>query len=312
VGGDYILGPDDELNVYTWGRVNQTLHLKVDRAGIVMVPEIGPVQVSGLTFSQAKKLIEGRMGQITGVEVDVTMGQVRTIQVFVIGKVTQPGLYSVSALSHVSNALVAAGGVSKMGSLRNIEVRRDNRVIATLDLYDLLLRGDTIGDVRLSARDVIFVPVIGPVAGVAGDVKSPAIYEMKGSETLGNLLRMAGGVTAFGYAERLQLERVNNHQKRVALDINLNQRAAGKFPVSDGDLVKVFTVLPNERNIVRVKGNVNQPGSYEWHPGMRVIDLVRAAQGPADHTFFDYALLQRREGDERRMKPTPLNLGEAL
>jgi hypothetical protein len=118
VGGDYILGPDDELNVYTWGRVNQTLHLKVDRAGIVMVPEIGPVQVSGLTFSQAKKLIEGRMGQITGVEVDVTMGQVRTIQVFVIGKVTQPGLYSVSALSHVSNALVAAGGVSKMGSLR--------------------------------------------------------------------------------------------------------------------------------------------------------------------------------------------------
>jgi len=312
VGDNYMLGTDDELNVYTWGRVNQTLHLKVGRDGTVIVADIGPVQVAGLTFGQAKKLIEGRMSQITGVEVDVTMGQVRTIQVFVIGKVSQPGLYNVSALSHVSNALVAAGGISKVGSLRKIEVRRDNRVVATLDLYDFLLRGNTSGDVRLSERDVIFVPVIGPVAGVTGDVKSPAIYEMKGNEGLGNLLRMAGGVTAFGYAERLQLERVQNHQKRVALDVNLNERGTGQYPVYDGDLVKVFTVLPNERNIVRVKGNVNQPGSYEWHPGMRIIDLIRAAQGPSDHTFFDYALLQRRQGDERTLKPYPVNLGDAI
>ncbi len=312
VGDDYILGADDELNVYIWGRVNQTLHLKVDRAGTVMVPEIGPVQVAGLTFGQAKKLIEGRMGQITGVEVDVTMGQVRTIQVFVIGKVSQPGLYNVSALSHVSNALVAAGGIAKVGSLRRIEVRRDNRVVATLDLYDLLLRGNTAGDVRLNARDVIFVPVIGSVAGITGDVKSPAIYEMKGNESLGNLLRMAGGVTAFGYAERVQVERVHNHEKRIALDVNLNQRSAGRYAVIDGDLVKVFTVLPSERNTVRVKGNVNQPGSYEWHPGMRVNDLIHEAQGPGDHTFFDYALLQRREGDVRQLKPFALNLGEAL
>ena len=312
VSDDYIVGPGDELNVYTWGRVNQTLHLKVERDGTMMVPEIGPVQVAGLTFGQAKKLIEGRMSQITGVEVDVTMGQVRTIQVFVIGKVSQPGLYSISAMSHVSNALVAAGGVSKMGSLRKIEVRRGNQVVASLDLYDLLLHGDTAGDVRLNAQDVVFVPVIGPVVAITGDVKSPAIYEMKGNESLGNLMRMAGGVTAFGYAERLQLERVQNHEKRIALDVNLNERSAGQYAVNDGDLVKVFTVLPNERNTVRIKGNVNQPGSYEWHPGMRVLDLIREAQGPGDHTFFDYALLERRDGTERQMKPTPFNLGEAL
>ncbi len=312
VGDDYIVGPDDELNVYIWGRVNQTVKLKVDRDGAVMVQEIGPLQVGGLTFGQAKKLIEGRMSQITGVEVGVTMGQVRTIQVFVIGKVSQPGLYTVSALSHVSNALVAAGGISKMGSLRKIELRRDERLAMTIDLYDMLLRGDTRGDVRLKPRDVIFVPVIGPVAAVTGDVKSPAIYELLGNEGLGNLLRMAGGVTAFGYSERIQVERVQNHEKRIALDVNLNERSAGQSPIYDGDLVKVFTVLPNERNVVRIKGNVNQPGTYEWHPGMRVADLIRQAQGPADHTFFDYALLERREGAERRMTPLPINLGEAL
>jgi protein involved in polysaccharide export with SLBB domain len=312
VGDDYIVGPDDELNIYVWGRVNQTIKLKVDRDGAVMVQEIGPLQVGGLTFGQAKKLIEGRMSQITGVDVGVTMGQVRTIQVFVIGKVSQPGLYTVSALSHVSNALAAAGGISKMGSLRKIEIRRDQKLAMTIDLYDMLLRGDTAGDVRLKPRDVIFVPVIGPVAAVAGDVKSPAIYEMLGNESLGNLLRMAGGVTAFGYSERVQVERVQNHEKRIALDVNLNQRSAGQSAIYDGDLVKVFTVLPTEHNVVRVKGNVNQPGTYQWHSGMRVADLIRQAQGPSDHTFFDYAMLQRREGAERRMSPLPLNLGEAL
>ena len=312
VGDDYVVGPDDELNVYIWGRVNQTSKLKVDRDGAVMVQEIGPIQVGGLTFGQTKKLIEGRMSQITGVEVGVTMGQVRTIRVFVVGKVSQPGLYTVSALSHVSNALVAAGGIDKMGSLRKIELRRDDKIAMTIDLYDMMLRGDTRADVRLKPRDVIFVPVIGPVAAVTGDVKSPAIYEVLGNESLGNLLRMAGGVTAFGYSERIQLERVQNHEKRVALDVNLNQRPAGQFPIYDGDLVKVFTVLPNERNVVRVKGNVNQPGTYEWRPGMKVADLIRQAQGPADHTFFDYALLERREGPERRVTPSPINLGEAL
>jgi protein involved in polysaccharide export with SLBB domain len=312
VADDYMLGPGDELNVYTWGRVNQTAHLKIERDGTVVLPQLGPVPVAGLSFGQAKKMIEGRVGQITGVHVDVTMGRVRTMQVFVIGKVSQPGLFTISALSSVSNALVAAGGISKMGSLRRIELRRDNRVLRQIDLYDLLLRGDTSADVRLEPRDVIFVPVIGPVVAITGDVKSPAIYETRGNESLGDLIRMAGGVTAFGYSERIQVERVEHHQKRVALDVDLNRASAGRFPIQDGDLVKVFTVLPTERNVVQVKGNVNQPGTYEWHPGMKVSDLVRAAQGPADHTFFGYAMLQRREGKQRALNPIPVNLDGAL
>lgn len=313
VSDDYILGPGDELNVLLWGRVNRRLSLKVQGDGTVLMPQIGPIQVSGLTFGQAKKLIESQAGQITGVQVSVTMGQVRAIQVFVIGKVNQPGVYTVSALSHVSNALVAAGGISKMGSLRRIELRRGNRIVSTIDLYKMLLKGDTSGDVRLRSGDVIFVPVIGPVVAVTGDVKSPAIYELKGNEDLGNVLKMAGGITAFSYSERLQVERVQSHRRRIVLDVNLNHRgAARQFAVDDGDLIKVFSVLPRQRNVVIVKGNVNRPGTYEWHPGMRIADLIREAQGPAPHTFFDYALLRRRDKIENKTRLQPVNLGDAL
>jgi protein involved in polysaccharide export with SLBB domain len=312
VSTDYVLGPGDELNLLIWGRVNRKVRLRLERDGSVLVPQIGPLQVSGLTFEQAKKLIEGRVGQITGVQVDLTMGRVRTIQVFVVGKVVQPGLYTVSALSHVTNALAAAGGVSPVGSLRKIEVRRNNRLMRQIDLYGMLLRGDTSSDVRLEARDTVFVPVIGPVAAVAGDVKSPAIYELRGVESLQSVIALAGGVSAFGYAHRIQVERVENHQTRVVLDTGLDTVQGRRFAVRDGDLIKVFPVLPQTHDAVTLRGNVNRPGSYQWHPGMRVTDLVREGQGVADHTFFDYALIQRREGPQRTSRFIPVNLNEAL
>ncbi|MGH7249271.1 MAG: polysaccharide biosynthesis/export family protein, partial [Pseudomonadota bacterium] len=141
VSDDYLIGPGDQLDVLMWGRVNNTLHLRVQRNGTILVPQIGPLQVAGLTFGAAKKLIEGRASQITGVEVDVTMGRLRTIQVFVVGEVKQPGAYTVSALSRISNALMAAGGITKVGSLRDVQLRRGNQLVAILDLYDLLLHG---------------------------------------------------------------------------------------------------------------------------------------------------------------------------
>lgn len=312
VGPDYILGPGDGLNVLMWGRVNRTLQLNVERDGSVLVPEIGPVEVAGLTFDQAKKLIESRTGQITGVQVDVTMGAIRTIQVFVIGKVNHPGLYTVSALSHVSNVLVAAGGISKIGSLRRVELKRHGQLIRTIDLYDMLLHGDTSADLRVEQGDVIFDPVIGPVVGVAGDIKDPAIYELKDSENLNKVLRMAGGVGAFGYGRRLQVERIENHEQRIALDIELSNLAYRRFQVRDGDLIKVFTVLPQQRNIVTLKGNVNRPGAYQWYPGMTVATLVREGEGPADNTFFGYALIKRIEGPDQRVRFLPVRLGEAL
>jgi protein involved in polysaccharide export with SLBB domain len=313
VGNDYVIGPGDQLKMLMWGRINNTLTLNVARDGSVMIPEIGPLQVAGLTFEQTKKLIEGHAGQITGVQVEVTMGKLRTIQVFVVGEVAQPGAYTVSALSHVSNALAASGGITKVGSLRRIELRRGNHVVRAIDLYNLLLNGNADGDEQLEPNDVIFVPVIGPVAGVAGDVKRPAIYELASNgQSLASVVRLAGGISAFGYSQRVQVERIENHDKRIALDIDLNDIRSQRFDVRDGDLIKVYPVLPQQHDIVQVRGNVNRPGKYQWHPGMRVSDLVDAAEGVAPHTFFKYALIRRQEGREKAIHMVPVDLGEAM
>ena len=312
VSADYTVGPGDELNVLLWGRINRALKLLVQRNGTVLIPQIGPLPVAGLDFAQVQKLIESQIDQIEGVQSDVTMGRLRTIQVFVIGQVADPGLHTVSSLAHISDALNAAGGVLKTGSLRRIELRRGNRVISLDDLYSMLLRGDTSADERLDSRDVIFVPVIGPVVGIAGDVRDPAIYELNGAQSLESVLRMAGGVSAFGYGHRIQVERVQNHMRRIALDISLDSSEARNFAVLDGDLIKVFTVLPQENNTVTLQGNVNRPGTYQWTAGMRVVDLLRDGQGLREHTFFDYALLKRKEGPARITHFLRINLGDAI
>ncbi|MBF6568124.1 MAG: SLBB domain-containing protein [Candidatus Binataceae bacterium] len=312
VGNDYVIGPDDELRVLLWGRVNDNLDLFVDRDGTILVPEFGPLQVAGLTFAQARQLIEDRGKQITGVKTDVTMGRLRTIQVFVIGEVNQPGPYTVSALSRVSNALVAAGGIAKSGSLRRIQVRRGNQLVRTVDLYSLLLNGNDAGDMRLESQDVLFVPVIGPVAAVAGDVKRPAIYEITGRTSLRGMLQLAGGITAFGYSQRLQVERVMNHDQRVILDVDLKEEKARTVAAEDGDLIKVYTVLPQQTNTVTVDGNVSRPGKYQYRAGMRLTDLINLAQGVQARTYFRYALLRRTHGPQKNVQLLPINLDDAM
>lgn len=312
VSNDYLIGPDDEMKILIWGRVNDSLDLFVNRDGTILVPEFGPVQVAGLTFSQAKQVIEDHGRQITGVKIDVTMGKLRTMQVFVIGEVNQPGAYTVSALSRVSNAIVAAGGIAKTGSLRRIEIRRRNQTLRTVDLYNLLLAGDNGGDVRLEPEDVIFVPVIGPVAAVAGDVKRPAIYEISGRSSLSGVLRLAGGITAFGFSQRVQVERVQNHDRRVILDVDLDTARTRAFSIDDGDLVKVYTVLTQQTNAVTIDGNVSRPGKYEYRPGMRLTDLIDNAEGVQPHTYFSYALLRRVQGPQKSQRLIPVNLDDAM
>jgi protein involved in polysaccharide export with SLBB domain len=313
VSDDYVIGPGDQLKMLMWGRINNTINLTVDRDGAVSIPEIGPLQVAGLNFAQTKKLIEDHAGQITGVKVDVTMGKLKTIQVYVVGEVAQPGAYTVSALSHVSNALGAAGGITKIGSLRKVELRRGNQLVRVIDLYTLLLAGNEQGDEQLQPGDVIFVPVIGPVVGMVGDVKRPAIYELgRSGEPLDSVIKLGGGISAFGYSQRVQVERVDAHQKRIALDVDLNEIRSQRFDIRDGDLIKIYPVLPTQQDIVTVRGSVNRPGKFEWHQGMRVADLVQLAEGPAPHTFFKYALIRRKEGKARTVRLVPVDLGEAM
>jgi polysaccharide biosynthesis/export protein len=314
VGDDYVIGPGDTLNVLEWGRINQTLLLLVDRDGMVQMDQIGPIQLAGLTFGQAKKSIENKATKITGVSVDVTMGQLRTIQVYITGEVNMPGAYTVSALSRVSNALVAAGGISKVGSLRDIELRHGNQLVGVIDLYDLLLHGKNNADRRLEEGDVIFVPVIGSVVAVAGDVKRAAIYELDKNrpEDLRQAIRLAGGASAFSYFGRLQVDRVENHKKQIALDIKLSQLTTQNFGVRDGDVIKIYGILPGLTNTVMIDGNVHRPGEFQWFKGMRVSDLVNRAEGILPHTYFRYALIKRFSGPEKHTHFVQVNLGAAL
>ena len=311
VGPDYVVGPGDQLYIYTWGRMNQSLSATVNRDGSIVVSGIEPLQVGGLTFSEAKKLIEGRMQQISGLNVHVTMGQLRTIQVLVVGAVSQPGTYTISPLSRVSNALIAAGGVAKIGSLRKVQLRRGNHTIKQIDYYNLLLRGDNSDDEYLQNNDIVFVPPIGPVVGVIGDVERPAIYELKGRESLRQALRLAAGAGPFSNTERVQVLRADVQRRLIALDVDYKDNAVS-FRLHDGDLVKVFHMQTIHEDTVVLTGNVRRPGEYQWHPGMTVSELIRMGDGVNFHTYFKYARVQRLIYPSLRRKIVPVNLEAAL
>jgi polysaccharide export outer membrane protein len=313
VGPDYVIGPGDQLNIYTWGRLNQTSTLTVDRDGSIEISGIEPLQVGGLTFEQARKLIEGRVSQISNVSVHVTMGPLRTIQVLVVGAVNQPGSYTISPLSRVSMALIAAGGISKIGTLRQVELRRGNQVIKRIDYYKLLLRGDNTDDVFLQTNDVVFVPPIGPVVGVVGDVQRPAIYELRqGATDLRGAIQLAAGASPFSDTERVQVERVDKRRRLIVLDVPYAELGGRRFTLRDGDLVKVFHMLTLHQEVVQLTGNVRRPGEFQWRPNMKISDLVAAGGGLAPHTAMQYAVLRRVTYPSMRQRVTQVNLSQAL
>ena len=223
VGPGYVIGPGDNLNILLWGGVQESYQLEVDRNGAVALPRLGVVQVWGLTLDQVQRLLQQRFSEFyADFRMAVTLGKLRTMLVYVVGEVRQPGAYTVSSLSTIINALFASGGPTKNGSLRRIQLVRQGRQIHTLDLYDLLLRGNKSQDTALQSGDTILVPLIGPVAGVAGNVKRPAIYELDPGMTLQHLLELAGGVTALGYLQRVQVERPVANERKIVVDVDLS------------------------------------------------------------------------------------------
>ena len=214
---DYVLGPGDSVRVQLFGNVNGIYEYEVSRDGVLNLPEIGPVTVAGLSFSEFRADINKRVKEmLIGTQVSVTMGQLRTIRVFVLGDVNEPGSYVVSGLATVSGALYQGGGISKVGSLRNVQLKRSGRVVARLDLYDLLLKGDNSSDRRLQPGDVIFVPPIGTTIGVGGAVKRPAIYETRGEATIADAVKLAGGLAPDAFAEGARLERIDGERTTIA------------------------------------------------------------------------------------------------
>ena len=222
VGPDYVAGPGDAIKIDVWGKIEGTWNVKVDNDGNVRLPKIGVVGVTGLTFSELKDLLLKEFSKYyTGFEMNVSMGPLRTVTVYVVGNAKRPGVYTVSSLSTVINALFAGGGPSKTGSMRNIQVKRNGRTVVTFDLYDFLLQGDKTHDIRLMPEDVIFIPPVGAIAGIAGNVKTPAIYELKGETRLRDLIKMAGGITGIAFTGRVQIHRIEDHHFRTVFEGDL-------------------------------------------------------------------------------------------
>lgn len=314
ISADYVIGPGDTVQVQLFGKENAEYSLVVTREGNLQFPEIGPVSVAGLTFQEMKTALKARIDeQMIGVKVTISMGELRSIRVFVLGDANRPGSYTVSALSTMTNALFVSGGIKTIGSLRNIQLKRRGKVMTRLDLYDLLLHGDTSGDMRLQPGDVIFIPPAGSTVGVAGEVRRPAIYELRNERAVEQVLKLAGGLLPTAYPQATQIERINARGERTLVDIDTKEATGRQARVQGGDVLRVHSILEKMEDIVLLSGHVQRPGGYQWRPGMRVADLVPSIAGELlPRPDLDYALVKRQLKPDRRLELFSVRLGEAL
>jgi len=315
--GSYALGPGDTLNITIWGSLSAKNELAIDRNGEITIPKIGNINVSGQTYNQARDTINKAISRYyKNFELNVTLGKIRTIQIFAVGEVANPGSIPVSSLSTVINALSMAGGPTRNGSLRNIRLMRDGKLVSEIDLYDMFLSGNSGKDIRLQNGDTIFVPVIGPVVAVAGEVKRPAIYEMKNKTSLADAIRMAGGISANGDSGRIQIERVAKNSNKIVLDYHAKDGDIdGSFAnvtIMDRDMVKVYPVQEAVRDVVVLRGNVTRPGEYQFRKGMRVTDLIKNFSDLLPESYLESAEVTRLALPDYHKEILTFNLRKAL
>lgn len=310
----YVLGAGDELLVQIFGKQSSSESLMIERDGTIVLPELGPVVVAGLTFSEAKALIADRIKkQILGVDVAVSMGELKTITIFVAGEAKKPGSYNVPALSTITQALTRAGGISDIGSLREVSVKRSGATVVTFDIYDLLLKGDARHDLQLQSGDVVFVAPVKALAEVVGEVHRPAIYEVMPGESVAKLLAMAGGLKADAYPQGSVLERVNAKNVRDLLNLDLTDSAGLNQQVRQGDVLRVGGTSTRVENAVTIAGAVVRPGHYAWRDGLRVNDLLTSLWSDLHISAdLDYGLIIREENVAGDLKVLQFNLGQAI
>ncbi|MBI4801790.1 MAG: SLBB domain-containing protein [Elusimicrobia bacterium] len=283
VTSDYVVGPGDEVVISIWGKVEARFALEVSRDGNISIPKVGLVNVSGLTFSELKGALTREISRYyTDLNLNISMGSLRSIRVYVVGGARVPGAYTISSLSTMVTALFEAGGPSKTGSMRNIQLKRNGKLVSTLDLYELLLKGDKSSDARLVNEDVIFIPPAGPLAGISGDVKTPAIYELKDGDSLTDLVAMAGGFAVTAYRGSVAMQRIFGHKFRDFYSGDLSEAYADEskdLRLNDGDLVKVFPITEQD-NAVNVAGAVAYPGKFGADMGRTTLrDIIKLAGG---------------------------------
>jgi len=313
VPSDYVIGPGDELTVQLYGSQNRTLHLPVGRDGRVNFPEIGPINVVGQHFDSARENIESRVErQLIGVRASVSMGDTRSIRVFVLGEARNPGTYTISSLGTITSALYAAGGVKPIGSMRRIQLKRQGTLVRTLDLYDLLIRGDTTDDNKLEQGDVIFIPPVGSTVSVTGEVHRPAIYEVKNESTVGDLVNLAGGLTPQADQSNAMLARVDESQHRVVVHVDLGGAGTRTEPLRNGDVLRVSRLRPTLDAGVVLSGHVFTPGSYAYHPGMHLTDVLHSVDDLQPNADLHYLLIRREVPPDRHITVVSADFAAAL
>jgi protein involved in polysaccharide export with SLBB domain len=310
---DYIVGPGDTLNVQLYGNEPASYELTVGRDGRINFPKLGPIMVSGMSFDAARSAIEQHVSeQLIGSRVSVTMGELRSIRVFVLGEAQKPGSYTVSGLSTMTNALFVSGGVKKIGSLRNIELKRNGKLVSVLDLYSLLLHGDTSADQQLLPGDVIFIPPIGNTVAVYGAVRRPAIYELKNEKTVEQVIEVAGGLVPDADGRLVQLERIQPSNLRRMIDIDLSTNVGRSALLANGDKLRVPAIRPTLENSVELTGYVFRPGKFEYHPGLRLSDIIQSFDELRPEADRHYVMIRREVPPEERVQVISADLEGAL
>jgi protein involved in polysaccharide export with SLBB domain len=270
----YTVGPEDELRVRIWGDINFSENLRVNRSGDIYLPQVGAIHVAGLQFSALDDHLRAAVGRLyRKFDLSVDLGRIRSIQVYISGEAQSPGVFTVSSLSTLVDALFASGGPALDGSMRHIQLKRGGSVVAEFDLYALLISGDKSKDVQLLPGDVIYIPPVGAQVAITGSIRTAAIYELILGETAGDLIDAAGKTSTIASGGKISLERIEDHQHRQATEFEFN--AAGlATQLADGDILRVYSILPAYLKTVTLRGNVANPGHFSWHEGMRISDLI--------------------------------------
>jgi protein involved in polysaccharide export with SLBB domain len=340
---DYVINPGDEIVLNGWGQVDIDLRVTVDRNGAINLPKIGTINVTGIKYQDLEGYLKSQIGRVfRNFKLSVSMGKLRSLQVFVVGQAKRPGVYTVSSLSTLINTLFMSGGPSPNGSMRHIQLKRSGKIVTELDVYELLIRGDKSKDVALLSGDVIYIPPIGNLAAVSGSVKTSAIYELKdGKTSLASLLELSGGLTTTAAGQKVLLERIADRTVRKVEEFQLDEQGLTRL-VRDGDLVQVFAIDAHFDNAVTLRGSVAAPGRYPWKEGMRVSDLIptmdaliapeywetqnnsyrasTSGEGALrtqikrnrNEINWDYALVERLNKNEMSTALLPFDLGKAI
>jgi polysaccharide biosynthesis/export protein len=345
VTSNYVIGPGDELLIRAWGQIDLDIHARVDRNGTIFIPRIGNLNVAGLKFDQLRGFLASQIGRIyQNFDLNVTMGDLRSIDIFVVGQARQPGRYTISSLSTLTNAIFASGGPAVTGSMRRIQLKRGAKVVTDFDLYDLLIMGDKSHDVLLQPEDVVYFLPVGPQVAVGGQVNTPAIYELRSETTMAEVFAMAGGLNNTAFGGKVFVEEIQNRSSRRVEEVSLDPAGLAR-PMKDGDLLNVTPLSPKFENAVTLRGNVAIPGRYPWHEGMRISDLIPSREFLVTRDYYkqqnqialesqasgakpsaaqndvrraspdinwDYAVVQRMDPEDLSTKLIPFNLSRAV